>query len=443
MKGSLSSLNVSDLIVDLYFTRRTGILRLNQGDIRKSIYFKDGSVVFAHSNLKQERLGEVLLRLGKITEDEFNSVAKELEEGKRLGKVLYERGFLSQSEITTGVGYQLQQIIYSVFNWDHGDFEFVDRDRPVFEDIMVDVSTPNIVIDGIRNMVNMAVIERSIGKDETRVVTRDSVNTRKLPRTNLDFSEETILSCLDGKSSIGKLRGLTHLSPTEFGRAMYMLLLSGMVGLKKAPAEDADQQLREEVHQRWTSFTTQPAPPAIPENLERTQGGRLKTLSEPELRRLIVETEKQFRDATDEEVLRVLPNATREEIQSAYDRLTEIFHPPYYSYDRYRDLKDTLKVIIDRLSEAYHNSLDKVGYLKPLGEVALPVVPKEDKLRTVPMNPDTKAPEIPPPPPPVVAAPPPKPPDPQPSPPPPPQTEPIAVIPPASDKPSKIGRAHV
>src|ERR1051325_9389339 len=152
MKGSLSSLNVSDLIVDLYFTRRTGILRLNQGDIRKSIYFKDGSVVFAHSNLKQERLGEVLLRLGKITEDEFNSVAKELEEGKRLGKVLYERGFLSQAEITTGVGYQLQQIIYSVFNWDHGDFEFVDRDRPVFEDIMVDVSTPNIVIDGIRNM---------------------------------------------------------------------------------------------------------------------------------------------------------------------------------------------------------------------------------------------------------------------------------------------------
>src|SRR4029077_4934769 len=145
MKGSLSSLNVPDLIVDLYFTRRTGILRLNQGEIRKSIYFKDGSVVFAHSNLKQERLGEVLLRLGKITEEEFNSVAGELEEGKRLGSVLHEKGFLSQSEITMGVGYQLQQIIYSVFNWDSGEYEFVDRDRPVYEDIMVDVSTPNIV----------------------------------------------------------------------------------------------------------------------------------------------------------------------------------------------------------------------------------------------------------------------------------------------------------
>src|SRR5262245_45178450 len=140
MQGNLSEINVADLVAEIYYSKKTGILRLSQGEVKKSLYFKEGSIVLAHSNLKHERLGEILLRLGKITEDEFNAVQKRLQQGIRLGQALYERGFLGSGEVTSGVNYQLQQIVYSVFNWDRGEYDFVERERPVYEDIMVETS---------------------------------------------------------------------------------------------------------------------------------------------------------------------------------------------------------------------------------------------------------------------------------------------------------------
>jgi tetratricopeptide (TPR) repeat protein len=354
-QGSLAHFNVADLAAELHLTGRTGILRLSQAGIKKSIYFKSGRIVFVHSSVKHERLGEVLLRLGKITEEEFAQVSVDLEEGRRLGQALLQKGFLSASEINSGVSYQLQQILFSVFNWDSGDYEFVDRERPVFEDIMVEVSTPALIIDGIRNITNLLVLERGIGHNEDAVIMPGS-NGRRLARTNMDFSEETILAGVDGKTTIKQLRSITRLQPHEFGRALYCLLISGMVHLQGSPRREVIPQAEKK---QFNGLNTQPMPTTeYPKGIP-VQAARLKTHSEAELRELIVATEKKFQDATDEEVLNVLPDFSSDEIQKAYNNLTNIFHPPYVAFERFRDLKDSLKTIIDRMAEAHQNLMKR------------------------------------------------------------------------------------
>lgn len=353
--GSLAQFNVADLAAELHLTGRTGILRLSQAGIKKSIYFKSGRIVFVHSSVKHERLGEVLLRLGKITEEEFAQVSVDLEEGRRLGQALLQKGFLSASEINSGVSYQLQQILFSVFNWDSGDYEFVDRERPVFEDIMVEVSTPSLIIDGIRNITNLLVLERGIGHNEDAVLMPGS-NGRRLARTNMDFSEETILAGIDGKTTIRQLRSITRLQPHEFGRALYCLLISGMVHLQGSPKREVVPQSEKK---QFNGLNTQPMPTTeYPKGIP-VQAARLKTHSEAELRELIIATEKKFKDATDEEVLNVLPDFSGDEIQKAYNNLTNIFHPPYVAFERFRDLKDSLKTIIDRMAEAHQNLIKR------------------------------------------------------------------------------------
>jgi Domain of unknown function (DUF4388) len=85
MHGDLATTHVAEALLDLHTSARTGILRLSQGELKKGIYFKDGAIVFAHSNVKSERLGETLLRLGKITDEEFRIASIEvIERGKRL-----------------------------------------------------------------------------------------------------------------------------------------------------------------------------------------------------------------------------------------------------------------------------------------------------------------------------------------------------------------------
>lgn len=375
MQGDLVQANVAELLLHLHQSGRTGILRFSQGEIKKGIYFKDGAIVFAHSNVKTDRLGETLLRLGKITEEEFKIASVEvIESGKRLGRTLHEKGFLSEAEVMAGVSYQLQQIVYSVFNWDRGEYEFVDRERPVYEDIMVDISTPDLLIEGIRHITNPIVLQRVTGSDESLIVERVNEET-KLPRTSLDFAEETVLGCLGEKSRIGRLRTLSHLAQLEFGRTIFALLLTGMLRIRPASAEEKAQKEQPIQKKKKPSFTTQPMSFLTRRKGVKPPSRQLKTISEADMRRRIVNTEMRFHDITDEEVLGVLPDCTREEIQKAYDKQVSIFHPPLYSEERYKDLKDRLKFISERLANAYDRLLENAATRLPFSPQALQQIP--------------------------------------------------------------------
>ena len=357
MQGNLKNINLTEIFLQLYLDRRSGILRISQSDVKKSIYFLDGSVVFAHSNQKYDRLGETLLRLGKITLEEFEVASRDvIDKGKRLGQSLCDLGFISAQEVSSSVHYQLQQITFSLFDWDAGEFEFVERERPVYEDIMIEVSTPNLIVDGIRNITNPAVLERCYQKNENQILF-PSAGDPKLPRLDLDFGEETVLACVDGTKTIEAVRQLAHLSRIEFDRALSSLLLSGLLQLgKEAPQSEkkAEPDAKAPSMDR-SPFATQPMSSAKP---AQTQSG-LKTLSEDELRRLIATTEQKFQTATDEEVLSVLPDCTKEEIDKAYDELAAQFQPPYQSHNRFKDLKDNLKRILDRLAEAHDQLISR------------------------------------------------------------------------------------
>ncbi len=381
MQGSLSTLNVAELLLEVHLSGLTGILRLNQGDVKKGVYFKAGAIVFAHSNLKSERLGETLLRLGKITDDEFRVASVDVvERGKRLGKTLCEKGFLSEGEVHAGVSYQMQQIIYSIFNWDHGEYEFVERERPVFEDIMVDVSTANVLIGGIRHITNITVLKRVTGIDEERIVDRNT-GILRLPRTDLEYGEETILACIAENSSVSKLRSLSRLGTLEFGRALYSLLLCGLVHFREATGQD---QPRSDVHEKPSAFATRPIPPHSQSPVPEKE--RLKTFSEAEMRTMILETAKRFRDAADEEVLNVLPDCTLAEIEQAQSKMTSIFQPLLQSEERYRNLKDQLEFVSRRIADASENLKQKSMARLPLSETALPSVPAEVHVQTQEMT---------------------------------------------------------
>ena len=96
LKGQLSELPVARHPPAPARSRSaTGILTLVSGGARKALYVKDGRVVFASSNLPNDRLGEILIREGKITVEEYEASIKAISKGKRQGKVLVEMGALS------------------------------------------------------------------------------------------------------------------------------------------------------------------------------------------------------------------------------------------------------------------------------------------------------------------------------------------------------------
>ncbi|MCI0606465.1 DUF4388 domain-containing protein [bacterium] len=368
MQGNLESTNLAEILLDLFLAKKSGILRLSRNEVKKSVYFLDGAVVFAHSNQKHDRLGETLLRLGKIAQEEFDLASREvIEKGKRLGQALSELGFISAQEVNSSVHYQLQQILYSLFDWDSGEYEFVERERPVFEDIMIDVSTPSLIVEGIRNISNPVVLERGYQKNEEQVLFLNN-GVPRLTRTDFDFQEETILACVDGNKTIAAVRQLARLSGIEFDRALFSLVLCGTLQFQEQdrPSLAPEQQPEMADQTRAQSFTTQ--------RMEESSGPeseRMKTLSEDELRQLVLLTRTRFQEATDEEVLHVLPDCTLQEVNEAYESLRSQFHAPYHSPDRFLELKEPLKAILDRITQAHGNLVAKVASQMPLSETPL------------------------------------------------------------------------
>src|SRR5688500_20254612 len=95
LKGQIADVSVPDLLQQLRSSRATGILTLVAGGARKALYMKDGRVVFASSNLPNDRLGEILLRVGKITVEEYDASIKAITKEKLKGKALYVKGTIS------------------------------------------------------------------------------------------------------------------------------------------------------------------------------------------------------------------------------------------------------------------------------------------------------------------------------------------------------------
>ena len=115
--------NLPSLITAFFQTRETGELGVQRGKVKKVVYFEGGMPVFALSNLLSDRLGQFLVRTGKIRPEQLADVALMAQQTKRrTGDILVERGLLRDTERLYYVGQQVKAIIYSLFAWEEGTY---------------------------------------------------------------------------------------------------------------------------------------------------------------------------------------------------------------------------------------------------------------------------------------------------------------------------------
>ena len=116
IKGNIREIRFASILVWLNRKRMTGVLSLSTADFTKKIYLNQGDAVFATSTYTDDRLGEVLLKAGKITVEQYDKSVDLLKSTeKRQGMILVELGYLTPKDLFWGVKYQVREIIYSMF----------------------------------------------------------------------------------------------------------------------------------------------------------------------------------------------------------------------------------------------------------------------------------------------------------------------------------------
>lgn len=127
LSGNTRTVPLPAILQVMQLVEVDGMLSVRNNTIEKCIYFKKGQIVFATSTDARDRLGEVLVKAGFLSQQNLEQglvVFKKQAGFKKIGAILVENKFVSPKNLYAGLKMQVKDIIYSLFLWDNAEFRY-------------------------------------------------------------------------------------------------------------------------------------------------------------------------------------------------------------------------------------------------------------------------------------------------------------------------------
>jgi hypothetical protein len=243
-EGSLVRRDLAQIVHALHLKRWAGQLILSNGGIVKNLTFQDGRMVFSSSSSRDERLGELLLRGGRISLRQYVDAGAAVAPGKRLGQLLVEQSVLTPKDLVKAVVAQAQEIIYGAFQWTEGQYR-LHPGAASAESITLNISTPDIILEGIRRIEAWSRIEGGVGGLATRYE-RAADYEKTLGLMTLSLEKHSLLTTLQGTRSVEALCQESSLSDFEVCRTLWAFHVIGVVRRVDGAAQPAREAVQDD-----------------------------------------------------------------------------------------------------------------------------------------------------------------------------------------------------
>ncbi len=365
LKGSIKDISLVKLLVYLNRNRKTGTLALVTPAFTKKLFINMGDAIFASSTYKDDRLGEMLLKAGKISFEQYDKAVKILSSSnKRLGAIMVEQGFLTPKDLFWGVKYQVKEIIHSMFQFEEGGYEFTEGNIPTNEVITLKMSMGNLIYDSVKRIENWTRI-RSEMPDTSSLLRLSSDPLSLFQDIELSAQDKKILSLVDGKHTIKEVIENSWMGSFEALKILYVLWSIGMVELTGPEASDASTADTE---------ADQYVEMSLNDILQPNSG------EEEELLKRIDSIYAGLATARPSELLEIDKNSDADTVKKSYYRLAKEFHPDRYFSIHDDTVKAKLTAIFDAVTQAYHILKDdksRADYFRAAPQRAKTAEPEE------------------------------------------------------------------
>jgi tetratricopeptide (TPR) repeat protein len=257
IKGSLKEASLPDVIQLLFLGRRSGCLALADRHNFGTVYFDEGHIVYAAIVNRRDRIGDILLRSGRITAEQL-ARAIERQEGDRqhkLGEILLELGALTREELESYMRLQIEEAVYYLFTWTSGTFNFEAGVRPEQEDFLVRINPEFLLLEGARRVDEWSLIEKKIPSFDL-IFAVDPAHIGESAPT-LSTEQQQLLPLLDGTRDVQALIEASGLVEFELGKALFGLITAGFahrVGTSAAAAPPVNDGRVEEHRNLGVAF---------------------------------------------------------------------------------------------------------------------------------------------------------------------------------------------
>ncbi|HYS44132.1 MAG TPA: response regulator [Geobacteraceae bacterium] len=140
--GNLEDLGLGEILQIVSLSRKSGVLALHGREREGRVVFRQGMVVRASSSCYKQNIGEVLVQKGILDVGTLKQALTIQEaEGftELLGTVLIRNFGIAASSIEEVVREQIENVVYSLFAWAEGNFDFeLQESEEVSDSIRMD-----------------------------------------------------------------------------------------------------------------------------------------------------------------------------------------------------------------------------------------------------------------------------------------------------------------
>ncbi|WP_309889062.1 DUF4388 domain-containing protein [Archangium sp.] len=246
LSGDFSTMPMKDLVAYLGSRRATGLLRVTRGGVRKLILLRQGQVLSASSNQPREFLGQFLITMGHLNEEQFSKAyATQRETKVPLGKILVMAGLVPEQTVRSALNLKFREALLDMFPWEEGEFSFDAGTASEIDGVPVQVDLSDVAREGeFRETAWQAI--RSVFPSGNLYLT---VNESRLPEAPKPGSlDGRLLKRIREGMSIDEMAKVLHASDFLVYQRLYALYRLEAVKVlstppvRKRPAQEEDAE---------------------------------------------------------------------------------------------------------------------------------------------------------------------------------------------------------
>lgn len=351
MNGRLSDHLLAELVREISDARLSGALRLERERAKAAVYFDAGEVATAVSNVRALRFVEVLRRSGAVDAGRLYAAVGERMSDEQAAVELVRAGALDEAGLKRFQERQSKEVLGEALRWTEGEWMFDPRVRLMAAQVLrLDVS--GLLAEAARGLPPESAADR-MRDDEQLLAPTEGFEEKVHAGLRLLPAEAFVMSRVNAPARLGEVIAVSGLPEDETRRAVYVLVLGGLLtrtgGRRILPPEVL--KLAAQQRAAAASATETPASEASRPTGEPERPAAAEP--EPDKVGTVEELFALARGETHYEVLGVARSASADEVKRVYYSHARRLHPDRFRRDADEEARQRIDAAFARVAQAY------------------------------------------------------------------------------------------